>query len=226
MRVVCIVQARMGSTRLPGKVLLPLNGHTVIGEVLTRCKRIAGVDEVVCATPDAEILHEAARYVSVFKGPEHDVLLRYRLAAEFYGADLVMRITADCPLICPGICGGMLYWMRASEGEFASNVYPERNFPKGYDCEIFTMDVLRRADLEAGPDEREHVTTWMNNNIPVMNFTDPWGPMDGRLTLDTWDDYKTICAAFDHEAGERVRLPEPPRASLSATFGTGSGSKH
>jgi spore coat polysaccharide biosynthesis protein SpsF len=193
--------------------------------VLTRCKLIAGVDEVVCATPDYEIAAECRKYdTPSFIGDEFDVLGRYRGAAEHFRADLVMRITADCPLLCSGLCSSMLYWMNATDGaEFASNVYPVRRIPHGYDCEIFTMDVLRRADLEAGPDEREHVTTWMNSNIPVMNFVPPW-TMDGRLTLDTWDDYQTIRAAFDTNEHLRVVRTSPP--PLQIVGGTRSVSKH
>src|SRR5687767_11654620 len=104
MRTVCIVQARMGSTRLPGKVLLPLNGHTVIGEVLTRCKLIPGVDHVVCAIspkPGCEPLYEEAKKYGdaalVSVGSEDDVLARYAVVARTRGADIVMRITGDCP---------------------------------------------------------------------------------------------------------------------------------
>src|SRR5262245_4153458 len=98
MKTVCIVQARMGSKRLPGKVLLPLNGHTVIGEVLTRCKKIPGVDEVVCAIPGGMMAHEdmpdplwqeASKYGPVFFGSEHDVLRRYHGAAVEHGADII-----------------------------------------------------------------------------------------------------------------------------------------
>jgi spore coat polysaccharide biosynthesis protein SpsF len=194
----------MGSTRLPGKVLLPLNGHSVIGEVLTRCKRIAGVDEVVCATPDVEVLHEAARYVSVFKGPEDDVLQRYVEAAEFYGADIVMRITADCPLLSPSLCADILKSLQVARADYASNVLP-RTFPKGFDCEVFTRDMLRDADLCTPNEEREHVTPWMQRESRRgINIENRW-PLDGRLTLDTWADYEVICAAFGHEADPSLR---------------------
>jgi spore coat polysaccharide biosynthesis protein SpsF len=200
-RAVCIVQARTGSKRLPGKVLLPLNGHTVIGEVLTRCKRIPSVDEVVCAIPaDAPLLQEAAKYCSVFVGSEHDVLRRYAEAASKHDADIVMRITGDCPLISPELCGEVLAKFKREGADYASNIEP-RTFPKGLDCEVFSRNLLFLANDE--DHEREHVTTWMRNAQPWTGVkrvyvASPW-PMDGRLTLDTEDDYRTICAAFGHE---------------------------
>lgn len=190
-----IVQARMGSTRLPGKVLLPLNGRTVLGEVLSRCLRITA-DAVVCAIPTSDfdrlgqIAHDAGAIVVC--GPEHDVLSRYVRAAEYVGADEIMRVTADCPLICPELCTDV--FNRVPEFDYASNVHP-RTFPKGMDCEAFTMDVLLRADKHSK--EREHVTTWMlSAPIRRTNVACPWN-LEGRLTLDTFDDYQTIRASFE-----------------------------
>jgi spore coat polysaccharide biosynthesis protein SpsF len=214
-KTVCIVQARMGSTRLPGKVLLPLNGHTVIGEVLSRCKRIPGVDEVVCATPDVKIAQECNRLGFVWHNgaPEADVLGRYYAAAVEHRADIIMRITGDCPLIGPELCGEVLGALKRTwsdyefrfKADYASNIMP-RTFPKGFDCEAFTRGTLERAHWEAKePYDREHVTSWMQRaDIKRANVASPW-PMDGRLTLDTEDDYKVICAAFGHEPYQRLR---------------------
>lgn len=197
MKVVCIIQARMGSKRLPGKVLLPLNGHTVLEEVIGRCKRIPGVDEVVVATPDWAIARYCPR--EAFLGSEDDVLERYYQAAIATKAYVIVRITADCPLLSPELCGEVLAALKRSNADYSSNVMP-RTFPKGFDCEAFTMATLNNAhDNSFGP-EREHVTPWMQHDPSVkrVNVRSPW-QMDGRLTLDTEDDYKTICAAFGHE---------------------------
>lgn len=188
----------MGSTRLPGKVLLPLNNHTVIGEVLTRCKRIPGVDEVVCVIPigDLELYREAGKYVHTRMGPgdENDVLSRYYYAAYARRADIIVRVTGDCPLISPELCGVVVAALKSSTADYASNVHP-RSVPKGLDCEAFTFDALRYAQRDAEPHEREHVTTWMRRwpyikKVTVDNFS-----------LDTEDDYRTILAAF----GERIQ---------------------
>src|SRR4051812_22543 len=127
MRTVCVVQARLGSTRLPRKVLMPLpTGRTVIGEVLTRCLRISGVDEVVCAIPydDHELAEEAGKYCDIVFGPEDDVLARYVLAAEEHSADHIMRITGDCPLICPELCSAVLALHLRTGADYTSNIMP------------------------------------------------------------------------------------------------------
>ena len=210
MRTVCIVQARLGSKRLPGKVTLPLNGHTVIGEVLTRCKRIPGVDEVVCAIPlgESELRQEAEKYCRVSCGPEDDVLRRYAIAAEVFEADIVMRITGDCPLISPELCGAVLRGLMRTGASYASNIDP-RTFPRGLDCEVFTREMLEKATSEATDlYDREHVTPWMQRRsrsecrrISVQN---KW-PIEGRLCIDTEDDYKVIKAHFDNESKASLR---------------------
>lgn len=204
MKSVCIVQARLNSTRLPHKVLLPLNGHTVIGEVLTRCKQIPDINEVICAIPkgDKKLALEAEKYGPVFLGPEDDVLGRYYRAAKMADADYIVRVTGDCPLISPELCGEILWRLKDSGTEYASNVHP-RTFPQGYDCEAFTFKTLEKAYENAPDGWREHVTTYMIANSRRVNITSPWR-MDGRLTLDTEDDYRTICAAFGHQPYERV----------------------
>lgn len=204
MRAVCIVQARMGSQRLPGKVLLPLGGQTVLAHVLTRCKRIRGLDDVVCAVPDearsVDIETEAfAAGAKVFRGPERDVLARYHGAALAYDADVVMRVTADCPLINERVCADVLMLLYSSGADYASNVYPERTWPKGMDCEAFTFGTLQRAHEEATDAyDREHVCPWMSRNVGVASLP---GPGDGiSYTLDTPEDYTRLQRIFDRRA--------------------------
>jgi spore coat polysaccharide biosynthesis protein SpsF len=205
----------MGSKRLPGKVLLPLNGHTVIGEVLERCRRIPGVDFVVCAVPDTTENDQLADYVfyhgtqwqmgchEVYRGDEHDVLHRYYETAKATKADIIVRVTGDCPLISPELCGEVLARLKSDEADYASNIEP-RTFPQGYDCEAFTYQTLLEANEQDS--EREHVTTWMRAapGVKRVNVRSPW-PLEGRLTLDTEDDYKTICAYFGHEPYQHLR---------------------
>lgn len=196
------MQARLGSTRLPRKVLLPLNGHTVVEEVLERCWKIPGIDQVVLAVPAADYpvfydLVSDTRIIGV-DGDENDVLHRYHVAAELAGAGIIVRITADCPLICPELCWTVICALKQQKADYASNIEP-RTFPQGLDCEAFTRATLDRAYANAKADEREHVTTWMRRaDIKRVNVSSPWR-MDGRLTLDTEDDYRTICAAFDQQ---------------------------
>jgi glutamate-1-semialdehyde 2,1-aminomutase len=165
-RCVAIVQARMASTRLPGKTLAPLGDTTVLGSVLRRLGSARRVDAVVVATStapadDAVAQFAASAGIAVFRGDESDVLGRYRDAAREVGAEVVVRITADCPFVDPAIvdaCVGLLDERRA---DYASNVM-QRTFPDGLDVEVFTASTLERTAAEAEePRFREHVTPYM-----------------------------------------------------------------
>lgn len=204
-KVVCIIQARLRSTRLPAKVLLPLpTGRTVLQEVIHRCKQIRGVDEVVCAIPDSsdcDILLPQID-VRVVRGPENDVLARYIKAAAETHADAVMRITADCPLLDPCVCADVLRLHRSGGYEYTSNIFPMREFPHGFDCEVFTVDVLDLAARSAKSEyDREHVTPWMQRHSSrkaVLKAMQDRSHM--RWTLDTIDDYVTIWNLLANEA--------------------------
>jgi glutamate-1-semialdehyde 2,1-aminomutase/spore coat polysaccharide biosynthesis protein SpsF len=175
-----------------------------------RCKRIPGVDEVVCAIPlgDAALRLEAQKYCRVSAGPEDDVLRRYAIAAEAFEADIVVRVTGDCPLISPELCGEVLAMVKNEGVVYASNVNP-RSFPKGLDCEAFPVGDLYYADNEAtDPYDREHVTPWIaRKTYRDMNIYSPW-PIapEGRLCIDTESDYHSICAAFGHAPYEHLHV--------------------
>ncbi|HZT89953.1 MAG TPA: glycosyltransferase family protein [Stellaceae bacterium] len=215
MTIACIVQARMGSTRLPGKVMRRLAGDTVLAHVLRRCQAIPGVDCVVCATVagagDDIVAQEAERIGAiVFRGDERDVLGRYRDAASMVGADRVLRVTSDCPLIDPGVCGRVLALCGLGRAEFATNNMPP-SWPHGLDCEAFTMDLLERAAAAAVlPDHREHVSGWMRETRGIARANLP-GP-GGSLTEHRWTlDYPEDLAFF-----ERVFALLPPAPALPA----------
>lgn len=186
----------MKSTRLPGKVMLDLHGHTVLWHVLTRCREIPGVDRVACAVPDQPesniLLVEAFKAgADVVLGPEGDVLARYRIAAG--DADRIVRVTSDCPMIDPILCGRTLDLLQ--DNDIAVNNEP-RTWAHGLDCEAFTRDALFRASDNATSDyDREHVTPWMRRNLNMACLI---GTGDGtpRLTLDTLDDYHRIWEAM------------------------------
>lgn len=196
--IVVIVQARLTSTRLPAKTMLSLGGEPVIRHVLRRCKEIPGVDRVICATPveKSEPLKIEARAlgVTVVQGSEHDVLGRFRKAALLVNADIIMRVTGDCPLIDPEVCGRVLDLMEDGV-DYASNVMP-RGFPKGYDCEVFTMGALERAHMEADdPYDREHVTPYIQRNMYGVNLDGPGS--DKNLCLDTLEDFLSLSERFN-----------------------------
>ena len=189
MTTVCIVQARITSKRLPGKVMYPLGDKPVIWHVLCAAKEIPGVDRVICAVPEdprsAVIANEAIGMgVDVRYGSETDVLERYWEAAQ--GSDVIVRVTADCPFIDPFQCGKVLELLDGVD--YASNCFP-RNCNKGLDCEAFTFEAL---DLAYGktqnPYDREHVTPWLQRNLKIRTLKGEYDP-SVNLCIDTPEDY-------------------------------------
>lgn len=162
-----IIQARMTSSRFPGKSMALLVGSPVLAHVIERCRKVPFIDKIVVAMPvDAasEPMGELCGTMGVesFYGPEDDVLRRYYLAATCFDIDPVMRITADCPFIDPIVCGEVLALLKAEDLDYCSNVFPTRTYPKGLDCEVFTYDCLEAAhQLTKSAHNREHVTPWM-----------------------------------------------------------------
>ncbi len=165
-KVAVIIQARTGSSRLPGKTLKPLNGSTVIEQVVGRCRKIRQANEVVCAIPDLEkdaaLVAAAERTgVVVVTGSETDVLARYLKAAQAVRARQIMRITSDCPLVDPEVCDALIELHMQSGADYSSNAMP-RSYPVGLDCEIFSAEALFEAANSASEKyDREHVTPWM-----------------------------------------------------------------
>jgi glutamate-1-semialdehyde 2,1-aminomutase/spore coat polysaccharide biosynthesis protein SpsF len=195
-RTVCIIQARMGSTRLRGKVLEYLGGAPVLAHVIRRCQAIPEVDDVVCATVpglDGDGVAELASGLgaTVFRGPEHDVLARYHGAAHAARADIVLRVTSDCPLIDPELCSAVLRLRIAEDADYAANNMPP-SWPHGLDCEAFTRETLDRAAAQAiEPYDREHVTPWIrrNDSLRRVNLDGPGGAFAAqRWTLDYPED--------------------------------------
>lgn len=193
MTIGVIVQARMGSTRLPGKVLMPLAGRSVLAWVLERCSAIPGIDGVCCAIPqgiaDEDVAREARLCgVPVFRGTEHDVLYRYYCAASAFGFDTVMRITSDCPFVDPLLCSRVLGMLTDADVDYACNNLPP-SWPHGLDCEAMSFDWLARAAREADePYDREHVTPYIRRHPEALraNLARPQASAyHHRWTLDT-----------------------------------------
>ena len=213
MTTACIVQARVASTRLPAKVLKELSGEPVLGHVLRRCQAIPGVDVVVCATVDNEesepIEALALGYgAEVYRGSETDVLDRYAGAARAVDADVVMRVTSDCPLIDPGVCGEVIALRAEANADYVANNYSP-GFPHGLDCDAFTRDALERANREAAESyDREHVTPWMKRRQDLKHARVD-GPGDDRAryrwTLDYPEDLAFFRALFCYLPSRRAR---------------------
>lgn len=204
--VAVIVQQRLRNTRLPckGRLMLP-NGRSVTDEVMERCHRIANVDLVVLAVPDGaddDVWAEEARNSGseLFRGPELDVLKRYRLAADRYGAEVVLRVTADCPLLNPAECERVLDKVLSGDHDFAANSGPG-SYSLGWSCEAFTVDLLRQADdTSTDPVAREHVGPGPRALAKSPAFvTIPEVGSDLRPSLDTLSDYVQVLWAFKHQ---------------------------
>ena len=205
MRVVAIVQARMGSTRLPGKVMKRLAGHTVLSHVIRRLQVCRQVDQIVIATSakkvDDTIVQEAKRHgVDCFRGSEEDVLERYYLAATEAGAEVVVRVTSDCPLLDPELIDRMISSFLSSDIDYLSNSL-QRCYPRGLDAEIFTFSALTQACREAQhAHEREHVTPYIYHHPELFRLQNYGGREDlsnHRWTLDTEEDWALIEAIYD-----------------------------
>jgi len=209
----------MSSTRLPGKVLRHLQDKTVLAHVLDRCKSIPGIDAVCCATTVAsdcdQIVVEAERCgVEVYRGSESDVLERYHEAAKALNADIVFRVTSDCPVIDPSLCGQVLAAVQQGDADYACNNMPP-TWPHGLDCEAFAFAWLDRAAREARrPSEREHVTPYLrtHNDVVRVNIPGPGGELTKhRWTLDTESDYQFFLSLFERlpagEAAYDYRIP-------------------
>lgn len=158
-----IIQARMGSTRLPGKVLMDLAGKPMIARVAARARAVAAIDEVVVAVPEGQddkpLRETVSRLegVTLFSGHPTDVLDRYYQAAKSSGAGVVLRITADCPFVDPVVAGKVLAALLSSGADFATNNEPP-TYPHGLDVEVFRFAALEASWREARlAPEREHV---------------------------------------------------------------------
>lgn len=170
MKTLAIIQARMGSTRLPGKVMKHLCGRPMIYWVIKGVCEAKLVDKVVVATStnsENDVLTEYVESldVDVFRGSENNVLDRYVQCARKYGADNVMRITGDCPLINPIIIDLVIEEHELCNTDYASNVFPTRTYPKGLDVEAMTYETLYYLWSQSLTDyEEEHVTAYIHHH--------------------------------------------------------------
>jgi len=205
MKTVAIIQARMGSTRLPGKVLRQLGNQTVLAHVLERVQVATRLDDIWVATTeapeDAAIVEECARLgIPVYRGSETDVLARYYLTAQAAGAGTIVRITSDCPLFDGWLLDEMLaVFAHAPQVDYLSNVL-ERTYPRGLDAEVFTFSGLTAAYQEAAlPHEREHVTPFFYQHperFRLQSYASKENLSQYRWTLDTAEDWELIQAVY------------------------------
>ncbi|MGO1468951.1 MAG: cytidylyltransferase domain-containing protein [Tissierella sp.] len=207
MRIGAIIQARMGSTRLEGKVMKELEGKSVLSHVIERVEQSRLIDEIIIATTihdrDSVIASEANRCgVKVFRGSEDDVLSRYYFAAKENNIDIILRITSDCPVIDPNIIDEMVDIYLKSNYDLVSNAgidAGKRTFPRGLDISIFSLELLEEAfNNSTRKYEREHVTPYMYENSSVFYYKNDKNYSNHRWTLDTPEDYELIKEIYNH----------------------------
>ena len=187
----------MGSTRLPGKVLKDIAGRPMLSYQMERLRRVKRVERIVVATTDQPADDVVERFcqkekIACVRGSEHDVLARYHLAIERFPADVVVRITADCPLIDPAIVDEAI---AAYEPDYVSNML-EKTYPYGMAVEVFSAQALREAHREAkDPAEREHVTPFIwrrPQRYRLKSLTMTPNLSHHRWTVDTPEDFELV----------------------------------
>ena len=207
MRVVAIIQARMGSTRRPGKVLEKIHGKTLLEYLLVRLRAVKEFDDIVIATTNREsddVLNQLASYndIKCFRGSEDNVLSRFYHCASENNAQIIVRITADDPLKDPEVISHAINLMLdCSELDYVSNTI-KPTYPEGIDIEVFTFEALQRAfNLAVKKSHLEHVTPYIWNNpeeFRVHNFEAPSDTSCFRLTVDYEEDIELIRKVLDN----------------------------
>lgn len=202
MKVVAIMQARMGSTRLPRKVLRKVLGRTLLSYQLERVKRSNYIDEILVATTDQDQDDAIVSFcqvmkVAYYRGSETDVLKRYYEAASHVNADVIVRLTSDCPIIDPVQIDKVIesYLSHQHPLQYVSNTL-KRTLPRGMDTEVFSFQALKEAYEKADSKlDREHVTRYMVNNPQIFNLSNVSNSENyshHRWTVDTMEDFTLI----------------------------------
>lgn len=204
--ILAVLQARLTSTRLPGKVLLPLAGAPMILRQIERVRRARRIDALLVATsvePSDDPLAERlqAEGVEVRRGPLEDVLARFAGAVSGHPADHVVRLTGDCPLSDPEVIDATIAHHLAQDADYTHNRYDPHGWPKGQDVEVIRTAALLRTAVEAtSPLAREHVT-WDIRNRPdlyrVARLDPPLDEGQVRWTVDTPEDFAFVSAVFE-----------------------------
>ena len=202
MKILAIIQARMGSTRLPGKILKEVNGKPLLLYQLERVKKSKLIDRIVIATTtnknDDLIVSFCEQYnVDYYRGSEEDVLARYYEASQQFGGEVIVRLTSDCPIIDPSIIDKTIkyYINNLPYYDYVSNTI-ERTYPRGLDTEVFSKKALENTYLKANLErDREHVTAYMYSNpdnFSIGFITNAQDFGKHRWTVDTFEDFQLI----------------------------------
>jgi spore coat polysaccharide biosynthesis protein SpsF len=217
MKIFVFLQARMGSSRLPGKVMLPICGKSVLEHDIERIKKSKKIDDlIICTTNNKkdDCIEDFCKLnnIKYYRGSENNVLERYYQASLLYKPDIIVRITSDCPLIDPNIIDDMIlnYINIQNESEYYAPKYADptkgHNFPDGFNPEIFSFKILEDAYYNASSDyDKEHVGPYMKRQygkkeyeIPLNKIYENLNFKNLHLSLDTQTDYKLLTIIFNN----------------------------
>lgn len=199
--ITAIIQARMRSTRLPKKVMLPLGDKTILENVVDRVRQAKTIGQVIVATSieqDDDIIAKLCeeKGIQYFRGSHEDVLDRYYQTAKHFKAEHICRITADCPLIDPAVVDEAVKQYQEGGYDYVSNSHPIATYPDGFDTWVFSFVALEKSWQEAKlPSEREHVTSYIWNHpekFKIFNVKNKVDWSDYRLTIDENRDYEAL----------------------------------
>ena len=211
-----IIQSRLGSTRLPEKVLMKINGRPLLSCMIERVKRARKIDKIIIATTTSCLDNKIEVFcknenIEYFRGSEDDVLDRYYNCARLFGAKVIVRLTSDCPLIDPCIIDEVVSCYLDNRFKYdyiANTVPPPGMYPDGMDVEVFSFNLLEKAWINAKkPSEREHVTFyfWKNPDLFKIYRHDLKTDLSNyRLTLDYKEDYLLIKEIIEHFNDEKL----------------------
>ena len=221
MKIICIIQARMGSERLPGKVIKPIKGVPLIGYTIDRLKRSRYIDEIILATSDKEqddkLVDVAQEYkIECFRGSEENVLERYVKCAKKYNGDIIIRITGDCPLIDPIIVDNVITKLIMYKYDYVRLDVPN-TFIRGFDVEVFTKECLLKTYNivneiygEIINKYKEHVTLFIYENKELFNIGYVLGEKefyrDYRICVDTIEDFQVVENIIENLKEDELRF--------------------
>lgn len=204
---VATIEARMTSSRLPGKIMKEIIGRPLLERLVERVRRASLVDEVIVATTvnpqdDAVEKWAAQAGISIYRGSEDDVLLRVLEAAKAYSGDIIIELTGDCPLLDPAMIDEVVQFYLDNDYDYVSNIL-ERTYPRGFDIQVFSTAVLDEVNrLTQDPADHEHVSLYIYEHperyrCGGLRAPEPLCAPDFRLCVDTADDLEVIRKIFD-----------------------------
>lgn len=208
MKIVATIEARMTSSRLPGKVLLPANGKPMLEHLVNRLRRVPSVETIVLATttnPTDDVLEQFGNEhgIAVFRGSEEDVLARVIGAGDSVSADVIVEITGDCPIIDPNLVEQTIRIFFNNRCDYAANAHV-RSYPVGMDTQVYKLETLKRsAAMTSEPLDREHVTRHIRMHPEIFSTIHLVAPPDLHwpelgLTLDEKADYQLLKKIIEH----------------------------